>query len=137
MRSIRSEFRNAIFERIEGWWNDLIIEQLSRVRTDAIYGYEISDKLHQIAEEYRSDNLPITFRERVPAQEIDVEKDNRLFVVQLREIGVSSSRIRNAILDYYRAFEQRSVWARENILISKEIENFEDRLVDEWSRYKD
>jgi hypothetical protein len=41
------------------------------------------------------------------------------------------------MLDYYRAFEQRSEWARENLLVSGEIEDYEDRLVDEWSRYKD
>lgn len=72
-----------------------------------------------------------------PAGEIDTESDPRTFVVQLREIGVSSNRIRNAILDYYRAFEQRSEWARKNLLVQGEIEDFEDRLVDEWSRYRD
>jgi hypothetical protein len=55
----------------------------------------------------------------------------------LREIGIASGRIRNAILDYYRAFEQRSAWARENLLVSGELEEYEDRLVDEWSRYRD
>jgi hypothetical protein len=73
----------------------------------------------------------------VPDGEIDADKDPRLFVVQLREIGIASNRIRNAILDYYRAFEQRSSWARQNLLISGEIEEYEDRLVDEWSRYRD
>jgi len=63
--------------------------------------------------------------------------DSRVFVVQLRHIGVSSNRIRNAILDYYRAFQQRSEWARENLLVSGEIEEYENRLVDEWSRYRD
>ena len=57
--------------------------------------------------------------------------------MQLREIGIASNRIRNAILDYYRAFEQRSAWARENLLVSGEMEEYEDRLVDEWSRYRD
>ncbi|WP_240042605.1 ABC-three component system protein [Pantoea agglomerans] len=73
----------------------------------------------------------------MPVGEIDAMNDPRLFVVQLREIGVSSNRIRNAILDYYRAFEQRSSWARENLLVTGEMEDYEDRLVDEWSRYKD
>lgn len=137
MRSIRREFRDAIFERLEGWWNDVVINLLTGVRSEAIYGYEISDKLSAFAEEYKSDNLPITFRGKAPSGEIDADKDPRLFVVQLREIGIASNRIRNAILDYYRAFEQRSAWARENLLVSGEIEEYEDRLVDEWSRYKD
>lgn len=137
MRSIRRDNRDAIFERLEGWWNDTIVNLLVGKRTDPIFGYEISDKLSAFAEEYKSDNLPITFRGRVPAGEIDADNDPRLFVAQLREIGIASNRIRNAILDYYRAFEQRSSWARESLLISGEMEEYEDRLVDEWSRYRD
>lgn len=137
MRSIRREFRDAVFERLEGWWHDTVVNLMSGKRTEAIYGYEVSDKLSAFADEYKSDNLPITFRGKAPAGEIDAENDPRLFVVQLREIGIASNRIRNAILDYYRAFEQRSVWARENLLVSGEMEEYEDRLVDEWGRYKD
>ncbi|SAK81983.1 ABC-three component system protein [Caballeronia ptereochthonis] len=137
MRSVRREHRNAVFERLEGWWNDAVIKQLIRSRDEGIFGYEVSDKLSALSEEYKLDNLPITFRGKEPTGEIDTENDPRTFVAQLRKIGVSSNRIRNAILDYYRAFEQRSEWARENLLVSGEIEDYEDRLVDEWSRYKD
>jgi len=137
MRSVRRENRDAIFERLEGWWNDTIVNLLVGKRTDPIFGYEISDKLSAFSEEYQSDNLPIAFRGKEPSGGVDGENDPRLFVVQLREIGISSNRIRNAILDYYRAFEQRSAWARENLLVSGEIEEYEDRLVDEWSRYRD
>ncbi len=137
MRSIQRDNRDAIFERLEGWWNDAIVNLLVGKRADPIFGYEISDKLSAFAEEYKSDNLPITFRGKVPEGEIDADNDPRLFVVQLREIGITSNRIRNAILDYYRAYEQRSSWARESLLISGEMEEYEDRLVDEWSRYRD
>lgn len=137
MRSIRREHRPFVFERLEGWWTDAVIKQLSGASTEGIFGYEVSDKLSDFAEEYKSDNLPITFRRKEPAKEIDTETDTRLFVAQLREIGISSNRIRSAILDYYRAFEQRSAWARENLLVSGEIEEYEDRLSDEWNRYKD
>lgn len=137
MRSIRREHREFVFERLEGWWTDAVIKQLTGARTEGIFGYEVSDKLSNFAEEYKADNLPITFRGKVPAGEIDTEADPRLFVAQLRAIGISSSRIRSAILDYYRAFEQRSAWARENLLVSGEVEEYEDRLADEWGRYKD
>lgn len=137
MRSIRREHREFVFERLEGWWTDAVIKQLTGARTEEIFGYEVSDKLSSFAEEYKTDNLPITFRGKVPINEIDTDADPRLFVAQLREIGISSSRIRSAILDYYRAFEQRSAWARENLLVSGEVEEYEDRLADEWSRYKD
>ena len=137
MRSVRREHREFVFERLEGWWSDAVIKQLSGARMEGIFGYEVSDKMSAFAEEYNAENLPITFREKVPADEIDTETDPRLFVAQLREIGISSNRIRSAILDYYRAFEQRSAWARENLLVSGEVEEYEDRLADEWNRYKD
>lgn len=137
MRSVRREHRDFVFERLEGWWNDTVIKQLIRTKEEGIFGYEVSDKLAAFTEEYKTDNLPITFRGKAPAGEIDTDNDPRLFVTQLREIGISSNRIRSAILDYYRAFEQRSAWARENLLISGEVEEYEDRLTDEWGRYRD
>lgn len=137
MRSIRREHREFVFQRLEGWWTDAVIKHLTGARPEGIFGYEVSDKLSSFAEEYKADNLPITFRGKLPADEIDTDSDPRLFVAQLREIGISSNRIRSAILDYYRAFEQRSAWARENLLVLGEVEEYEDRLTDEWGRYKD
>ncbi|SDG45220.1 hypothetical protein SAMN05216338_1001353 [Bradyrhizobium sp. Rc2d] len=137
LRTIRRESRMAVFERLEGWWMDLAIKMLTGERREPVHGYEVSDKLSAIAEEYRTDNLPITFRGRLPDGQIDVANDPRLFVEQLRLLDLSAIRIRNAIVDYYRAFEQRSSWARESLLISDEIEEYEDRLVDEWTRYRE
>lgn len=137
MRPIRREHREFVFERLEGWWTDAVINQLTGAKPEGIFGFEVSDKLSNFAEEYKADNLPITFRGKLPTDEIDTDADPRLFVAQLREIGISSNRIRSAILDYYRAFEQRSAWARENLLALGEVEEYEDRLADEWDRYKD
>lgn len=136
LRTIRRESRPFLFERLEGWWMDQAIRLLAGERTAPITGIEVSDKLSAMAEEYRNDNLPITFRQRQP-DEIDVANDPRLFVEQLRALNLSTNRLQKAIIDYYRAFEQRSSWARENLLISNEIEEYEDRLIDEWTRYKE
>jgi hypothetical protein len=137
MRTVRREFRRSVYERLEGWWSDLVIQLLSGKRTSEVFGYEVSDKLSSITDEYKTDNLPINFRGAKPEDEVDPEKDPRLFVVQLREIGIIPNRIQNAIYDYYRAFQQRSSWAREEVLIEGEVEDYENRLVDEWERYRD
>lgn len=136
LRTVPRSFRIHVLERLEGWWQGVAIQLLEGERTTPVYGYEISDKLSNIAEEYRSDNLPITFRNKRPEGGIDAENDPRLFVRQLRILGVPMDRIQNAIIDYYRAFEQRSSWARESLLVSDEMENYEDLLVEEWGRYK-
>ena len=57
--------------------------------------------------------------------------------MQLRAIDVGNTRIEKAILDYYRAYEQRSRWAREELLVGDEIGRYEKKLVDEWERYAD
>lgn len=136
LRPVRREHRQAVIERLEGWWNDLTVRQIAGEKTDPIYGAEVSDKLSAIAEEYRSDNLPITFLGKRP-EEIDPHADDRLFVQQLRLLGTSTGRIQSAIIDYYRAFQQRSSWAREDLLVPSEMEDYEDRLVEEWQRYRD
>jgi hypothetical protein len=137
MRTVRREFRRPVYERLEGWWSDLVIKLLSGIRTSEVFGHEVSDKLSSITDEYKTDNLPINFRGEKPDGQIDPENDPRLFVAQLRGIGIKPNRIQNAIYDYYRAFKQRSSWARENVLLEGEVEEYEDRLVDEWGRYRD
>jgi hypothetical protein len=137
LRTVRREFRAALFERLEGWWTDSVIKLLTGERTKPIKVHEVSDKLAALADEYRADNLPITFRNRHPDGKIDAMNDPRIFVEQLRVLDLPAGRIQNAILDYYRAFEQRSSWARENLLVSGEIEEYEDRLVEEWAHYRE
>jgi hypothetical protein len=136
LRTVRREFRALLFERLEGWWTDLVIKLLTGDRRGSVKVQEVSDKLAALADDYRTDNLPITFRNSVPGG-VDPTNDPRTFVEQLRVLRLTESRIYHAILDYYRAFEQRSSWARESLLVSGEIEEYEDRLVEEWERYRE
>ncbi len=57
---------------------------------------------------------------------------NRLFVHQLKIIDVGNARIFYAIRNLYRAYEQRSRWMREDLLYVGELDQYEDRLVEEW-----
>ncbi|MDX1090754.1 hypothetical protein GOL89_27230 [Sinorhizobium medicae] len=137
LRTVRREVRRPLFERLEGWWTNAVIDLLTGTRSEPLGVQEVSDKLAAFAEEYRMDNLPINYRDSRPSGQIDALQDPRMFVRQLRTLKLSENRIQFAIIDYYRAFEQRSSWARENLLISGEIEEYEDRLVEEWARYKE
>jgi len=137
MRTIRGPHRSEVFSRLEGWWTNEVVKLLSGERTNGLVSQEVSDKLGFIADEYKIDNLPITFRDAHPEQDPDPENDNRLFVRQLHSIGLKTTQVRRAIVDYYRAFEQRASWARLEADIGEEIELYEDKLVDEWARNKD
>lgn len=136
LRTIRRECKDYVFERLESWWNQEIIALLVGKREAPLSGYELSDKMTYLADEYKLDSLPITWRDSEPDY-IDPDVDERRFVKQLRLVNVSTNRIRSAIIDYYRAFEQRAEWLRHHLILTSEIDSFEKRLIDELARYKD
>ncbi len=135
LRTTRREDRTALFNRLEGWWTDLVIRVLTGKAGPAIKVQDISDKLALLSDQFKADNLPIDFRGKKP-EDIDAAKDPRMFVAQLRALKLSEQRIQHAIVDYYRAYEQRSLWARERLVIASELEDYEDLLIEEWDRHR-
>lgn len=133
--AVRREHRDSLYQRLEGWWFDKAIRHLSGESPHPTIGFEVYDKISAIAEQFRPNALPIDFFDKNPPTPPDPEGDNRCFVIQLREIALASRRIEKAILDYYRAFQQRSLWAREGLIIGEDLEQYERKLIDEWERY--
>lgn len=132
--AVDRQHRDALYERLEGWWFGKVVDQLRSKDPAPLAGFEVYDKLRSIAEQFGPNALPIDYLDAKP-DSIDPQTDNRIFVQQLRAIEVGIPRIEKAILDYYRAFEQRSRWAREELLIGDELESYERRLIDEWERF--
>ena len=137
LRTVRPQFRRPVYEHLEGWWNNACIDLLTGKRSEPLRGAEVSEMLSFIAEQFREDNLPIDFEHAEPEEGVNPDSDERYFVKQLRAVGLQSDRLRRAILDYYRAFEQRGLWLRENAELSGELELYDDRLVDEWARLRE
>lgn len=132
---VRREHLDGLYERLDGWWFEKVIYQLSGKSRDTITRYEVYDKIVEITEQFHPDALPIDFLDAEPPTSLDSEGANRRFVHQLSIIMVKNRRIEKAIMDYYRAFEQRSRWVREDLLIGDELEKYEKKLVDEWDRH--
>lgn len=135
LRGVRREHRLRVYERLEGWWFNKVVGHLKTKSVDLISGFEVHDKLCEINDQFKPDALPIDYLDYQPVERPNPSSDTRQFVVQLNAIALHSKRIEKAILDYYRAFEQRSRWAREDLLISDELEKYERKLIDEWERY--
>lgn len=133
--SAQPQYVAAVQQRLEGWWFSRVAEQLINGSTEPIPQLRVQEMVAEIAAEYRDDSLPITFLQRLPAA-IDPDSDDRLFVRQLREITSSNERLEFAIVDYYRAFEQRAEWVREHLLVDTDLEAYESRLCDELRRHR-
>ncbi len=131
--STRPQFLSALCSRLEGWWFRRAIEHLKNPDAiPAISSREVQLEITDLAEQFRLDNLPIDFPIEVDKTEGDLPEDERLFVEQLRLVMVSNARIKKAISDYWRAFNQRAKWVREDLLLDQDLEEYEDRLVREW-----
>ncbi len=124
---------DAVYERLEGWWFALVAAHLASPPGVALTHVAVHEKLISIADQFREDNLPIDFLEALP-DTLDAAGDGRLFVQQLRAITDKNRRIENAIIDYYRAVQQRGRWVREDLLVDEDLATYEKKLVDEWER---
>ena len=110
-------------ERLEGWWFGVVIRALSGVGPSAIPILAIDQRIDELREEFKRSALPVDYASTHPSPTIVAELDKRPFVKQLRKIQIGPRRVEFAIRDYYRAFEQRSRWAREDLLVDGELEN--------------
>jgi hypothetical protein len=127
----RSQIANLV-QRLEGWWFQVVINALSGVGPSAIPVMAIDQRVDELREEFKRTALPIDFARAFPSPEVVAELDGRPFVKQLRQIEVGPRRIEYAIRDFYRASEQRSRWAREDLLVGDELDNYERELVEAW-----
>jgi len=133
--AVKPEHYEAFAERLLGWWYKRVIACLSRKDNPPIARIELHTKINEIAEQFKPNSLTIDYMDAEPPTPPDPENDNRLFVHQLKRIMVQNRTIEKAILDYYRAFEQRSRWVKDDLLIEEDLAAYERRLVDEWERY--
>lgn len=129
--SVKRSHLDSFLTRLEGWWYKRVVRQLISPDTPPILSNEIEGEIDDLREQFKLDALPID--EDILNEEIDnTIYEDRVFVQQVKLVGVRNSRILNAIRDYYRAFEQRSRWIREDLLLVGELERYEKFLREEW-----
>lgn len=135
--TVREKFLPLVFERVEGWWFGRVVSHLAGDSNTPILSRELRDHLHNVQEQYFDESLPIEFLDAIGPDEDKLGEAERVFVEQLRLIMVSTPRIRRAINNYYRAFQQRSKWAREDLLHVGELDEYETQLIAEWENRHD
>lgn len=118
-------------QRLEGWWFAKVIEALKSGNC-SIPLTEIEDKIDELREGFSRDALPVDYEDAMTPPQLIDDCDQRPFVQQLRLINVGGLRISYAVRDYYRAFEQRSRWIREELLFDPEVARFDLSLQEAW-----
>ncbi len=124
----------AFLDRLEGWWLRRIVVQLASTGTDRVSSSEIEAKMADLREQFKQDSLPID--DDILTFVLDDDQSSAYmcfsFVRQLDLIRAAKRRIAAAIRDYYRAFEQRSRWLRDDLIGGIDLHKYEQRLEEEW-----
>jgi hypothetical protein len=135
INGIRASNLDAAYERLEGWWFAKVIRHLLDDSREGISQYLVKEKIADINEQLQPNSLPIDFEAYEPTEAQLTQGLDRVFVHQLRALQLGTRRIKFAVLDYYRAFEQRSKWMRDTLIIDDDLLHYEKRLTEEWERH--
>jgi hypothetical protein len=133
--AVDRKHQEAFRQYLEGWWFRRAIMHLTTgITTDRIVAAEIEAQVADLREQFKQDALPIAddLLNIPPHERLFAEKAEALFVQQLQLAKAGEKRVLAAIRDYYRAFEQRSRWLRDDLLVVGDLTNYERRLVEEW-----
>lgn len=129
--AVDRRFLDHFLQRLEGWWYDRVIKHLKQENVQPIISGELEAEEASLRAQFKEDNLPID--DDIMRTGIDsTGYFDHTFVKQLRLIGIGETRIFHAIRNYFRAFEHRSRWMREDLIYVGELDCYEERLVEEW-----
>lgn len=123
-----------LFEHLEGWWIQRSIDMLLSP-PDApltVRASELKRKVVHLGHAYSETSLPDDFPKIIEMDESELGPHERTFVTQLRLVLNSESRLRHAIGQYYRAYNQRSKWLEAGLVDDDELDRYTDYLYEEW-----
>lgn len=135
--AVERKHQAAFLNYLEGWWLRRAITQLLHIQTgDRILAAELEAQMSDLREQFKQDALPISddlLNIAVDDAALAGHEDS-IFVKQMELANANSKRIAAAVRDYYRAFEQRSRWLRDDLLLVGDLASYERRLREEWER---
>ncbi|WP_231472395.1 ABC-three component system protein [Pseudoxanthomonas suwonensis] len=129
--SVRADRVESLVTRLEAWWLSACLRHLIKSSANPISSEELQAQLDDIREQLKDDALPLDPEVMQALVEIDAY-EGQVFVHQARLANIREPRVLAAVRDYYRAYEQRSRWMRENLLLVGELDKYERRLCEEW-----
>jgi hypothetical protein len=128
-----TEHLKAFAERLEGWWYRRVIASWRDDKNPEVIHRRLLDAhLEDLRNQFRRDSLPADFLDAKAVEEGKLPDKNSVFIEQLRRIRLSAPRVQDARIDFYRAFQQRSRWIREELVWQGDLEQYDDRLSEQW-----
>lgn len=132
--AVERRHQQAFLDRLEGWWFRRAIQQLTTDAAHRIGSVEIEAYMAELREQFKQESLPIDedLLDFALDDETAAAHAGHTFVKQIELVAAGKRRIASAIRDYYRAYEQRSRWLREDLVVGLDLRRYEKRLAEEW-----
>lgn len=130
--------QDVFLQYLEGWWFRRVIVQMANIKTgDKILGAELEAQMSDLRESFKQDSLPIAddLLNFTPDDAAIAAHEESVFVRQMELAKANKRRVAAAVRDYYRAFEQRSRWLRDDLLMVGDLKVYELRLIQEWELF--
>ena len=121
-------------DQLEGWWFNRLIIALREPVPSEISLSAIEMKVSELREKFKFGNLIVDEEIEGMLPVSDLPGDERTFVRQMSLVNVPEEELKATVHDYYRAYGQRSRWARENLLLDGEADRYDHSLHDAWDR---
>lgn len=125
-------------ESVWGWWRGRVVEMLSyrffpdkplRTRVEAT---EMAQRLQKLIIDFSPRGLPEFDDLADPDDEALAHLSGAVFTHQLDLIGYRNLAMRQAIVDFYRAFNSETRWLEYDFVQTDEVRRYEGKLLDAW-----
>ena len=121
-------------DQLEGWWFSRVVQALTGEGDTEIPVVSVVGKVTELRERYRINNLALDEDLETSHPQWSSTYGKFTFVKQMHLVDIGDKEQNASVFDYYRAYQQRSRWARENLLLDGETDRYDRSLVDAWER---
>lgn len=129
LTTVLAKDRPHIARSLVEWWNRQIIHAHCGKREKAIPRFELIGQFTQIVADLKNDTLVDHFASELPPS---AYQSHAMVGDQLSLIDASEQWRKNVVMNEWRARESRSRWLNDNPRWRQRINQFDDRLVEEW-----
>jgi hypothetical protein len=136
--SAPSKFLDPFIEGVVGWWFIETVKMLASKTNNPISRESVKNQINTLRDQLREDALPDDFfsDDNVSDSELK-ENQSENYIKQLSLIDATDREKRAAIIDYQRAYGQRSKWLRDGRVTQEDYDKFDTDLRYDWkSRFE-
>lgn len=135
LNAVLPDKRKQVARQLLEWWNGRILDLLCKKPTTGISKIELLKRYMEIIRSIELDELTSAFAN---AWHPAGYRCNPKIEQQISLVGGGENHLKRAIREEWRAREERSRWLTENPARQETIDNYDERLIEEWlDRHKD